>query len=393
MVSRGGILFVDWGCFLGLVGCMSGRKTDGEKVVKKVAGKKSGKRKVEWAGTQTANLVRRNGGVYYAQVKIQGKTYRRSLGSAVLGVARVKLPLVLNDIRASAEGALAFGPGGAGGASKATLRGCLAEWFAVESVRPDLLESSKSFNVRRFDSLVETLPMDVAVGQCGAVVLRAWWCAVGGRFNAQYANNLLSVVRVLVDMQVAAGLRASNPLADVKRMRVKQSVRDLPSGEEMAALIEDIRSQRKRCSEESADMVAVMAYTGMRPGEMARMRAEDIYADSVRVRGTKTYAERVVPIMDEVREVLDRRREMVGSVWSIKSPTRAMTGASERLGLHVTPYTCRHFFATRCLECDTAVPIVARWLGHKDGGVTLLKTYSHVTDKAGMEAAKSVRFA
>ena len=367
-------------------------------------GEDNAKKRVEWKGTQTANLVRRCGAVYYAQLKIAGKTYRRSLGTDRLAVARMKLPGVMNEIRAKVDDVVLFsgggsgaGAGGAGGAGgRETLRGCLMEWILGERARPDLKAATKKFNDRRFNDLVRTLPVDDAVRDVGVGVLRTWWGDVAGHYNAVYANALLAILKRVLGMQVAAGLRARSVVEDFKRMRVAKRLVVVPSGEEMGALIADIRRQHGVYAEESADMVAFMAFTGMRPEEVAQLRSGDLLEDVIAVRmgerGTKNYHEREVPIMAELREVVDRRRGIVGRLWSIKSPRLAMTRACERLKLaRVTRYMCRHFFATRCLESGVDVPTVAKWLGHRDGGITLMKTYSHVTDKHGLEAAKRVR--
>lgn len=369
-----------------------------------------GKNKGEWKSGQTANLVRRNGVTYYAQVKIVGKTYRRSLGTEKLAVARAKLPMKLAEMRAAAENAVVFGSrvgyAGVSVVGRETLRGCLDEWMIGEDARPDLKDSTKAWNRRRYDDLfrevgdagsVMALPVDEAVRQVGVVSLRGWWRMVAGHFNAKYANDLLALVKHLLDMQVEAGLRSENVISGFKRMRIPETLIQVPSGGEMVELIADIRGQGKRSSEECADMVMMMAYTGLRPAECENLEAKDLLADVIAVRmgdkGTKNYSERLVPIMDEIRELVDRRRELVGKIWSIKSPRRAMTNASERLGVaRVGPYTCRHFFATMCLESGVDVPTVARWMGHKDNGVTLMRRYAHVSDRHGMEAAKRVKF-
>ena len=200
-------------------------------------------------------------------------------------------------------------------------------------------------------------------------------------------------------MQVQAGLVSDNVLKDFKRMRIPSKLVNVASGEQMTAMLADIRAQQSRFAEESADMVAMMAYTGMRPGEMLRLQGGDLLKDFIAVRmgdgeGTKNYEERMIPIMSEVDDVVDRRRSMVGSLWSIKDPSNAMRRSCRRLkfGFVVTPYSCRHFFATRCLESGVDVPTVAGWLGHKDGGVTLMKKYSHLCNRHGLEVAKQVKF-
>ncbi len=372
--------------FGAVVGCMSGRKSR-----KKVSSK------VEWSGTQTANLVRRNGAIYYAQIKIQGKTFRKSLVTEKLTIARMKLAGKLSEIRAAAVNAVVFDA--AGGGDVTTLGACLGRWIAGERLRPDLKTSTKEYNERRYEDLMRTLPVGVVATGVKSLVLRTWWQKVADDYNPQYANNLLSIAQHALDMQVEAGLIKENLLAKCKRLKIPKVIRELPSGAQMAALIADVRGQKSRFAEESADMITMMAYSGMRPAEVWALEGKrDLLADKIVVRsgkeGTKNYEERVVPIMDELRAVVARRRKIEGSIWSIKSPENAMRRSAKRLefGFTVGLYACRHFFVTRCLENGVDIPTVARWVGHRDGGITLMKNYAHVTDQHGMEIAKTVKF-
>lgn len=57
-----------------------------------------------------------------------------------------------------------------------------------------------------------------------------------------------------------------------------------------------------------------------------------------------------------------------------------------------TPHCLRHAFATNAIECDVDIPTVARWLGHRDGGVLLLKTYGHLRHKHSEAMAARVTF-
>lgn len=346
--------------------------------------------KNEWKITKVSNLVRRNESTYYAQLKVSGKTYRRSLGTAKYAVAKLKLSGKLDEIRTSAEDAAAVSGGGFD-----TFRDCLEEWLMIEKSRPHLKASTQEYNDRRFGDLIRMLPVDDAVGKVGDKVLREWWMRAASDYNPQYANNLLSVVRVIVSMQVTAGLRRKNIALDFKRMPIARTIKDLPSGEEMTLIINEVRSQKKRASEESADLIAWMAYTGMRPTEARKMKWKDVGEDFLIVRqgkfGTKNYKERKVPIMSALREVVDRRRQDSGDLWSIKNPRLALGAACKRLQLqHVARYDLRHFFATRCLESGVDAATVGKWLGHSDGGALVMRTYGHVSDTHGLEVSKKV---
>jgi hypothetical protein len=49
-------------------------------------------------------------------------------------------------------------------------------------------------------------------------------------------------------------------------------------------------------------------------------------------------------------------------------------------------------FATCCIESGVAVPTVARWLGHKDGGALAMKVHGHLRNQHSREMAKKVKF-
>ena len=107
----------------------------------------------EWKGTRVTNLVRRGGRVYYAQVKIAGKVYRRSLETEKLDIAKIKLPIVMGQIKAEV--------GATKGGNLATLGGALELWHAQQLMRPELKSASKKYNARLTETLRETLPLVV----------------------------------------------------------------------------------------------------------------------------------------------------------------------------------------------------------------------------------------
>lgn len=65
--------------------------------------------------------------------------------------------------------------------------------------------------------------------------------------------------------------------------------------------------------------------------------------------------------------------------------------AFDVIGIKFTPHYGRHLFITRSLQAGVDVATVAKWVGHKDGGALLLKSYSHLIDSHSREMAKKVR--
>ncbi len=68
------------------------------------------------------------------------------------------------------------------------------------------------------------------------------------------------------------------------------------------------------------------------------------------------------------------------------SAKKCLMTACRKLGLaNFTHHAMRHFFATCAIESGVDIPTVARWLGHKDGGALLMKTYSHLQQAHSLE--------
>src|SRR5580693_8076632 len=71
----------------------------------------------------------------------------------------------------------------------------------------------------------------------------------------------------------------------------------------------------------------------------------------------------------------------------------AMKAVEKKAGIaHLTHHDLRHLFATRCIESGVDIPTVAKWLGHKDGGVLAMQTYGHLRDKHSANMAEKVIF-
>ena len=48
----------------------------------------------------------------------------------------------------------------------------------------------------------------------------------------------------------------------------------------------------------------------------------------------------------------------------------------------------RHYFCSNAIEAGIEFKVIAGWLGHKDGGILVAKTYGHLRDTHSFEMAK-----
>ena len=190
-------------------------------------------------------------------------------------------------------------------------------------------------------------------------------------------------------------------------MTLRSSNLNVPEKEDFRRIVEEVKKapilrkwQKKGLYSEAADMIAFLAYSGLRIEEARRLVWGDIGKESISVPDIKhATSRRTLYINASLAEVIESlRRERRGNspddpVFAIESPRKALTNACIRLGLpHVRIHDLRHFFATSCIEAGIDVPTVAKWLGHRDGGALAMKVYGHLRDEHSKKAARKLTF-
>lgn len=142
---------------------------------------------------------------------------------------------------------------------------------------------------------------------------------------------------------------------------------------------------------------SIMAFTGMRPGEVANLKVDDVdFGRQVFViRDSKTNTPRIAPIAANiiklVHEYLDNLKGELLFASSQKSANTVFDNVDWHYNFHkrlkrlnikrtnLTPYSLRHSYATRLLEEDVSLFHVKKLLGHSDLKSTLV--YEHLTTK------------
>jgi integrase len=341
--------------------------------------------------TGITNLFVSSYGNYYWKAKINGKVRQGSLETKTISVAKSRL------FRRLQAGKLQYGKNLK--TKFSTLGDWAEEWLRRELQRPNLKPRSKEDYSDYVKYLKESELMSVKFARLNGEQCMEWWRELNERVAPTTANARLRVLKAVIVLAMEETGRSDNPSSKLKRKPVRRRVRKIPSAEDVRKLVQTIRSQRQKFSGECATMVEFGAYCGARPAEVAAIESRDIQGDWLVIRGgedgTKNHQERLVPINKALREVIEREgfEERSGRLFNINTPTRALKNACERLGMDsVTPYTLRHFFATSCMEAGVDVATVADWMGHKDGGVLLLKTYTHVRRAHSLREAARLDF-
>lgn len=331
------------------------------------------------------NLVRHDGsGTIYLRAKVNGKPIRTSLDTTDLTTAKEKRDPELKRLRKQARQTVR---------SETTLSGALTAIEKAHVHDPRLKLSTRKSYEETYKALRRSLPLKRNLKEWKAADARAWWAATAAKASPQRANHLLALVKRLGAYIAEQGI-ADDPTLKLRRVVVTKRVPFSPSREQVDAIIESIRSQKKAASKTAAAFVGFLAFSGCRISEARNLKWSDISEEWITItggkHGTKNRRTRHLPLNAPLREILQGLRppDAAGPVFQLGRPREALNGATERLGLpHLRIHDLRHFFTTWALENGVDIAALAAWLGHQDGGVLLLATYGHLRDSHSLTNA------
>lgn len=337
------------------------------------------------------NLRRRkSSGVYYVFTKRAGKQYRRSLRTTDKATAKRLAADFLREVDRLAPADDA----------RLTFPELAARWLAAE--RHSLKEST----ARRRETAVKSIAPAFLGLQVRSVTPRhceEWAKARAGEVAARTFIIELETIRGVFRYAVAHGLIIRDPSANVKRPRIAARPPRVPTREQLADILADIRTDPR--AQDGADLLEALAYSGMRLGEARGLRWRDVNFSQGEItvtggeRGTKNREQRTVPLSAGMRGLLERLKRERGLaapdafVIQVTSARKCLETACRNLRLpHFHHHSLRHYFATCAIESGVDIPTVARWMGHKDGGALLMKTYAHLQQAHSREQMRRVTF-
>jgi tyrosine recombinase XerC len=185
-----------------------------------------------------------------------------------------------------------------------------------------------------------------------------------------------------------------NPFEHILTPKLGKRLPSFLYPEEVVKLLDAVNLKHKNGPRDLAILELIYA-SGMRVGEMAKLRADNIDLDSgeVLVQG-KGDKERVVLIgshsIAAIKKYLDVRKNIAGDekiFFLGRRGTRLTSRSVERMirkyarkagiSKRVTPHTLRHSFATHLLSGGADLKIVQELLGHSSLSTTQI--YTHIT--------------
>ena len=326
-------------------------------------------------------------GVYYALLKKSGKQIRRSLKTddrklAERNLAEFKEKVSRLDLTQ--------------GKSRVTFdelaARCMETWRArLKTTSAGSRESS----IKQLRPAFGSMPVrSITRIQC-----EQWAEQRSPQVAASTFNCDLESLRTILDYAQREGLIMDNPAKVLIRRRLGKAVIVIPTREQFEKLLSTLRSLDIRY-QPAADFIELLAYSGMRKAEANAFRLTDVdfkrgcFTVTGGEHGTKNHEARVVPLFPVLQGFLERLQ--APSPRLPDQPLIPILDAKNALDTacklnafpHFTHHSLRHYFVSNAIEKGIDFKTIAAWVGHKDGGVLVAKTYGHLRDTHSYEMAK-----
>ena len=204
----------------------------------------------------------------------------------------------------------------------------------------------------------------------------------------------------LIDEVVSEGL---------KPIRHKPNRRPLYSKQEIDAVCA-AAMDHSRNGQLLSDYIQLMASCGSRATETLCLKWSDVdWEQKQLIIGSdglsKNHESRVVDFNAALSRLLNAMRErsngskylfpaprMFGHDAPARSLKESLRKARALVGVHAFGFhDCRHFFISHAVMSGIDYMTIARWVGHKDGGVLIGRVYGHLNDEHAKRQAKRLK--
>ncbi len=325
---------------------------------------------------------------YYALFKRRGKQIRKSLKTTDPALARRRLAELHQKVGRLTQ---------TSGASKITFTELGARW--LENARVKLKEKSAT----RLETCLKGLQPyfgDVPVRNITHRHCEEWLVKRGKEISPASYKKERSTLFAILDYALRDGLILDNPArASLPTRKIVKSKQVIPTRAQFRLLVESIRKSDGRAIP-ALNLVELLGYSGMRLNEAISLTWADVDLDRGAFtvtggeQGTKNLEVRVVPLFPALRDLLERIRgdqepPATDRVIPINCAQTAIINACKKASLpKFLHHSMRHYFCSNAIELGIDFKVIAGWLGHKDGGYLVAKTYGHLRDAHSFEMAR-----
>ena len=232
----------------------------------------------------------------------------------------------------------------------------------------------------------------------------AGWCG-------RTVNLSVTVLRNVLNRAIDDNYLKTLPTENLRPLKWTPKKRELVTLEQINKIC-DCGFEVSKNAQQLADYLRLMAFCGSRKTETLRLKWADVDLDRQQLTigadgQTKNREMRVVDFNDKLAALLKdmHSRRAPDSQWLFPSPQRgnhdlpaksfveSMRLAKKKADIKCFGFhDCRHFFISFCVMSGIDFMTIARWVGHKDGGLLIGKVYGHLSNEHAKRQAQRLTF-
>ena len=227
------------------------------------------------------------------------------------------------------------------------------------------------------------------------------------KYSPRTVNLHVVALRNLLKMAKVEGyFKGTLPTDGVTQMKVAHTERKLLTNEQIDAVCNEALTNHNRNGQQFADFIRLLAFCGGRTSEVLKLTWADVdFKNSVLVfkgADTKNSQTRRVDFNPKLgghlksmfarksSDALFPSSRTDNPVTSFKTILRKIR--TDMKLPHFTNHLLRHYFISMSVMAGIDYMTIAKWVGHKDGGVLIGKTYGHLNREHMEKMAKKLTF-
>ena len=331
-------------------------------------------------------------GGYYALLKRGGKQYRKSLKTTDKELAKRRLGELREKVgRLSTDK----------GIRNITFAELSSRWLDIQKTK------LKASSATRNNVCVKALSpffKGVAFKNITRTHCENWLTKRGQGVSASSYKQERRILIAIFKYAISLGIVLDNvPEEALPTRSISSKQVIIPSHEQFDLLAKTMRQADVR-GVHGANLVELLAYSGMRLNEAINLLWKDVdlergcFTVTGGETGTKNHEIRNVPLFPAMKELLERIKGDLtpvpeSRIIPINDAKTLMRNSGRKANLPIfTHHDMRHYFCSNAIEAGIDFKVIAGWLGHKDGGILVAKTYGHLRDAHSFEMAKRMVF-
>lgn len=233
---------------------------------------------------------------------------------------------------------------------------------------------------------------------------------LGKRLSPNTVNKYQFALSNVFKMAIADEIVDDSPTRNLPPLKFDTKRRELLTEAQIDKICREARKHSKN-GELFSDYIRLLAFSGARRNEGLALKWADVNFTRKQLHigsegDAKNRQPRTVDMTTKLEEHLQDmfKRRQPDSEYMFPSPQRGradrstktfretLTIARENSGVDLNFHDLRHYFISKAVMAGIDFMTIAKWVGHKDGGILIGKVYGHLADGHRKQMAAKLTF-